>query len=242
VLVLGLLTVTAPRAQVADAATVPDWMRNFLTWLRSRNGPVSTSKEPREVTLVSRTGSTVRLRVPEAYILRRGGRWMIENGAEGKAGGGVVLLVFLPGMLPKYAAEQAGYKVHGPGIGGVYLNSEDEVRIDVGPVTPVAWTREIETVKNNYTFDSNTEKYAVYYKTIRSSGKRYRDVLLPLESGDAIIDCALSQSGERLGCTLSVPQEGPVKLEIGLWSTHLPEWREIVSKARALANSLIEVR
>jgi hypothetical protein len=247
VLVLGLLAVTAPRAQVVDggpdAAVVPDWMWNFLRWLQGRNGPVSTSMEPREVTLVSRTGSTVRLRVPEAYIDRAGGRWMMENGSEEKPGGGVVLLVYLPGMLPKYAAEQAGYKVHGPGIGGVYLNSEDEVRIDVSPVTPVAWAREIETVKENYTYDRNTEKYAVYYKTIRGSGapQRYRDVLLPLESEDAIIDCALSQSGERLGCRLSVPQEGPVKLEIGLWSTHLPEWREIVSKARTLVNSLIEV-
>jgi hypothetical protein len=242
VLVLGLLAIAAPRTQLTGGGPTPDWRGNFLGWLRGRNGPVSTSMASREVILVSRTGSTIRLRVPEAYIHRAGGREMIENVSEGKPGGGVVMEVYLPDLLPRHLAEQAGYKVHGPGIGGIYLRSEDEVRIDISPVTPVSWAREIELAKSKYTYDHNTENYAIYYQTLPADAhRRFKDVLIPLESEDAIIDCALSQSGERLGCTLSLPQEGPTKLQIGLWSTHLPEWPEIVSKARVLVNSVIEV-
>ena len=249
-LVLGLLPVAAPQAQVADeapdASAIPAWMLHFFGWLQSRNGPVSTSMEPREITLVSRTGSTVRLRVPEAYIRRAGGLDLIENAADGTPGGNVVIVAYLPDMLPKHLAERAGHKVHGPGIAGVYVASEDEVRIDVNPESPVAWAQQIERAKKNFTYDRDADGFAVYYKKLSYSpdGKRqrYEDVLIPLGREDAVIDCALGQSGERLGCNVSVPQEGPVRLEVQLWSTHLMQRREIVSKARSLVNSFIQAR
>jgi len=53
VLALGFLAVTAPQAQVADDATdapiLSDLMLHFLKRLQSRDGPVSTSMESREV-------------------------------------------------------------------------------------------------------------------------------------------------------------------------------------------------
>src|SRR5215467_14355769 len=53
VLVLGFLAVTVPQAQVADDVTdapiLSDSMLHFLKRLQSRDGPVSTSMESREV-------------------------------------------------------------------------------------------------------------------------------------------------------------------------------------------------
>jgi len=248
VLVLGLLTVTAPQAQVADevpdALAIPNWMSHFLRSLQSRNGPVNTSMEPREVTLVSRTGSTVRLRVPEAYIDRVGKVELAESGTPGGAGGFIHLVAYLPDMLPKHLAEQAGHKVHGPGIGGVFLDSEDRVDIIAAPVVPVSWAFQVEMAKKKYPYDRDADGFAVYYQTLRLSPDskpwRSKDVLIPIGVEDAIIECTLGQNGQRLGCSVSVPQEDAVKLDVNLKSAHLSQWREIVSKARALVNSFIE--
>jgi len=250
VLVLGLLAVTVPPAQVADDApnvsavsAIPGWMLNFFRLLQGRNGPVSTSMEPREITLVGRTGFTVRLRVPEAYIDRAGKVELAESGASG-TGGFVDIVAFLPDMLPKHLAEQAGHKIHGPGIGGVFLGSEDRVGIVVYPPLPVSWASQVERAKKNYIYDRDADGFVVYYQRLPYSPDgnppRFKDVLIPLGSEDAIIECSLGKVGQRLGCSVSVPQEAPMRIEIHLWNTHLSEWREIVSKARALVNSFIE--
>jgi hypothetical protein len=221
----------------------------FVKWLESGNGPASTSMKPREVTLVGHPGPRVRLRVPEAYINRVAGIEMIENGND-KYTGSVSIVGFLPDLLPKHLAEQAGHKVHGSGafhgygIFGLYLQSDDMVPITIVPKWPASWAFRVEQTKRQYTFDRDAEGFSIYYDTIRSSrdGTRlkYKEVLIPIGSEDAIIHCTLSQTGERLGCNLEVPPESDlIQFDFGLWSTHLPERAQIEPRVRALVRSFI---
>ena len=201
--------------------------------------------KPREITLVSRDGRTVRLHVPEAYIYKAGGREMIENAAQGRPGGSVEILAFLPDMLPKHLAEPAERKVFGPGIESSFTTSENALLIDVIPADPVNWVRFLERTKERYTYDRDADGFAVYYQIIRAPDDgtkpwRSTEFLIPLGSEDAIIECGLSQSGRRLRCNVRVPQQDSVRLELLISSSYLSEWREIWSKARALVATFVQ--
>jgi hypothetical protein len=222
--------------------SIPSQPWKFLRWLQSRNGPATSSMKPREVTLVNRSGDMTRLLVPAAYVDRGGGWELIVSGTSDHPGGFVTLQAYLPELLPKLIAEQMGYKVHGPVRLGIYLASEDMVSIRISPANAFNWERHVQWTKERYTYERDADGYAIYYETLhlQNTGSwRSKEVLIPIGDPEVVIECALSQTRERLGCNVEVPSDGVVQLNFMIWSTHLVERHEIEAKVRALVDSFV---
>jgi hypothetical protein len=214
----------------------------FLRWLQSRNGPATTSMEPRDVTLVSVTGKAVKLRIPEAYIDRAGGRDLTQTATTERPSGSVSMLTFLPDLLPKHLAAQAGHMVHGKGCCGIYVDSPDRVHITIWP-RRTEWSGYVAVIKRNHPFDRIADGYEVHFSTYRMSPDapkiKYEEILIPLDTEDAVIHCGFSQKGERIACTIELAFDEVMAITFSLSNIHLPERKAVETKVRQLIASMI---
>jgi hypothetical protein len=196
--------------------------------------------EPREITLVSRAGAITRLRVPTAFIDRGGGRELFENGSKDGPGGFVAVVAYLPDLIPRFLAEQTRNAVSGSPAAGLVLDDyEHGVMLHVTAANPENWTSRVERTKQRYTYDRDEGEFHVYFDVLRSLGRRWKEILIPIETEDAIIECSLAQTGRRLGCEVLVPQKGMIRIDFHMSSTQLHQRKSVVAKGEALINTWI---
>jgi hypothetical protein len=245
-LAVGLVVTGGSRALNSDessrAPKLPAFVQSFIERLQSRNKPTA-NMEPRAITLVSRAGAATRLRVPTAYINRVGGRELFEDGSKDGAGGFVAIDAYLPDLIPRYLAEQTRNAVGVSPAEWAALDNEQRVALHVTAANPENWTSRLEWTKRKYTYERDEGEFHVYFDVLQSrhesERRRWREMLIPIETEDAIIECNLSRTGRRLGCYVYVPQKGAVQMYFIMWSTRLHQWRSIVARGEALTNMWI---
>jgi hypothetical protein len=246
-LAVGFVVTGGSRAQNSDepsrAPTLPAFVQSFIERLQSRNKPTA-NMEPREIALVSRAGGVTRLRIPTAYINRVGGRELFENGSKDGPAGFVAIVAYLPDLIPRYLAEQTRNAVSGSPPTRLALDDyEQGVMLHVTAANPENWISRLERTKRQYTYDRDEGEFHVYFDAMQplrdSEGRRWNEILIPIGTEDAIIECSLGQTGRRLGCRISLAQKGIVYIDSHMWSGQLHQWRSIVARGEALTNMWI---
>src|SRR5262249_24841308 len=144
-------------------------------------------------------------------------------------------------LIPRYLAEQTRNAGSGSPTAGLVLDDyEQRVGLHVTAANPENWTSRLEQAKLKYTYERDEGEFHVYFDVLRPLERRWKEILIPIGTEDAIIDCSLDRTGSRrLGCEVSVAQKGIVQMYFIMWSGQLHQWRSIVARGEALVNMWI---
>ena len=159
------------------------------------------------------------------------------------------LIVYLPGLLPKWDAEKAGYQMFVVNSRGLKLPADNEVVIKLSPSSSGGVEREFHDLidKRGVRFDGIRDNaFEVYTITKENASGTFLpnpdrgEYLRPLGRDDAFIQCTnLQMAPADTRCSIHTQFSSKLALLITFTRSRLADWASMEAKVKKLVASFI---
>ena len=199
----------------------------------------SSSMEPVAVELKNSQQRITKLSIPRAYI-----PIVSEPNKELQS---IIVVVYLPDYLPRFAAEQAGHRTLGKSINGIHLRSPDEIAIYVKSSTRDLQAKMINSAKGHTIYGGEYRPgVGIYYRRTFQAGSteptpdKFSGYLIPADRDDFYLQFTASpKTGKMVGCSLHFNLNDDVGIQALFPAEHLDEYEQIRKAVSELVNRFL---